>query len=90
MKYRLLIIGFLLGLGGCASFEEAYIYDREFGRATQATWESQVAYPENRKMNAPEGLAGITAEELMDVYNGTFGEKPQQLNILNLGSVGGD
>ena len=90
MKYRVLIIGFLLGLGGCASFEEAYIYDHEFGQATQATWASQVAHPEALDKKAPEGLAGITAEELMGVYNGTFGEKPQQLNILNLGTVSGN
>ena len=90
MKYRVLIIGFLLGLGGCACFEEAYIYDREFGQATQATWESQIAHPEKQETKTPEGLAGITAEELMDVYNGTFAEKPQQLNVLNLGSVGGN
>jgi len=89
MTYRLLIIAVLLGLGGCASFQEAYIYDHEFGKASQMAWESQIAHPEAHETKTPEGLAGITAEELMGVYNDTFGEKPQQLNILNLGSVSG-
>jgi len=90
MKYTVLIIGLLVGLSGCASFEEAYIYDHEYGQATQATFDSQVAYPDTQMQEGPEGIAGITAEELMGVYNGTFAEKPQQMNILTLGSTSGN
>jgi hypothetical protein len=90
MKYRVLIIGFLLVLGGCASFEEAYIYDREFGQASQAAWESQIVYPDKQSNRIPDGIEGITAEELMGVYNGTFAEKPQQINVLEIGSSGGN
>jgi hypothetical protein len=33
-------------LAGCASMEEAYYVDREFGLAQQAAWDNQVAYPD--------------------------------------------
>ena len=85
MKYKVLFIGFILALGGCASVEEAYVLDREFGQATQAAWASQVAYPDRQTVKTPEGTEGITAEEIMDVYNQTFAEKPQQINVLDFG-----
>jgi hypothetical protein len=90
MKYKVLVIGFMLALGGCAapekaSFEEAYIVDREFGQATQAAWASQVAYPDRQSFKTPEGTEGINAEEIMDVYNQTFAEEPQQINVLEFG-----
>lgn len=85
MKYKVLVIGFILALGGCASVEEAYVLDREFGQATQAAWASQVAYPDRQTIKTPEGTEGITAEEIMDVYNQTFAEKPQQINVLDFG-----
>ncbi|MEN8729652.1 MAG: hypothetical protein AB1Z51_07655, partial [Desulfuromonadales bacterium] len=69
MKYKVLVIGFMLALGGCASFEEAYIVDREFGQATQAAIASQVAYPDRQSFKTPEGTEGINAEEIMNVYN---------------------
>ncbi|MCK4621469.1 MAG: hypothetical protein KAT62_04555 [Desulfuromonadales bacterium] len=90
MKYGVLIIGLLLGVSGCASLEEAYIYDREFGQATQAALASQIVYPDRQTSKTPEGVEGITAEEIMDVYNETFAEKPQQINILTLGSASGN
>jgi hypothetical protein len=85
MKYKVLIIGFLLGLGGCASLEEAYVNDREFGQATQTARANQVAYPDRQTLKTPEGAEGINAEEVMDVYNQTFAEKPQQINVMELG-----
>ena len=90
MKYRVLMIGLLLGLGGCASLEEAYIYDREFGQAIQTSLDSQIAYPDRQQNRTPEGSEGITAEEIMNVYNQTFAEKPQQINVLKLGSSSGN
>lgn len=88
MKYRLLFIGLLFGVSGCASLQEAYHTDREFGEATRISWQQQVAYPETMAQQTPEGVSGIAAEGIMDVYNGTFGEKPQQVNILSLGATG--
>lgn len=85
MKYKAMIICFLIGIGGCASLEEAYILDREFGQATQTAWANQVAYPDRQTLKTPEGTEGITAEEIMDVYNQTFAEKPQQINVLEFG-----
>ena len=82
---NLLIFAVLL-LAGCASFQEAYLLDREFGQASQAAWEQQIVNPEGQMVHRnPEGMEGITAEEVMGVYNGTFAEKPQQLNVLGLG-----
>ena len=85
MKYKVLVIGIILALGGCASVEEAYVLDREFGQATQTAWASQVAYPDRQTVKTPEGTEGITSEEIMDVYNQTFAEKPQQINVLDFG-----
>lgn len=85
MKYKVLVIGIMLALGGCASVEEAYVLDREFGQATQAAWASQVAYPDRQTVKTPEGTEGITSEEIMDVYNQTFAEEPQQINVLDFG-----
>jgi len=89
MKYGLLYISILLGLSGCASLEEAYHLDREFGESSRVSWRQQVAYPETETLQTPEGVSGIAAEGIMAVYNGTFAEKPQQLNILSLGSTSG-
>jgi len=73
-------------LAGCASFEEAYYVDREFGQAQMMTWDSQVAYPDYRHVpKTPEGTDGITAEEIMDVHNQTFGERPEDVDVLQFG-----
>lgn len=90
MKYGVIIIGLLLGISACASLEEAYIYDREFGQATRAALASQIINPDWQTSKTPEGVEGITAEEVMDVYNQTFAEKPQQFNVLRLGSSSGN
>ena len=85
MKYGVIIIGLLLCLSGCASLQEAYIYDQEYGESVQSSLQQQIAYPDGQNGDATGGFAGITAEEVMDVYNGTFAEKPQKLNILKFG-----
>ena len=73
-------------LSGCASLEEAYYLDREFGQASQATWDRQIAYPDRcYANNVPEELNGITAEEIMSVYNQTFGRQPEKVNVFQLG-----
>lgn len=70
-------------LSGCASLEEAYYVDREFGKAQMASWDSQVAYPDYRYASrVPEGIAGITSEEIMGVYNNTFAKEPQNVDVF--------
>lgn len=52
-----------LVLTGCAALEEAYYVDREFGTASQNTWDRQVAHPDLRHAgNLPRGLDPRTAE----------------------------
>jgi hypothetical protein len=85
MKFTTIAVSLSLLLAGCASLEEAYYIDREFGQAQMASWDSQVAYPDNRYADkAPEGVPGITAEEIMSVHNRTFTKEPQQVNIFQL------
>jgi len=73
-------------LAGCASMEEAYYVDREFGQAQQLAWDRQVAYPDYRHVaKTPEVTEGITAEEIMDVYNETFAEEPENVDVFQLG-----
>lgn len=82
------LLGFVLFLAaGCSS--TPYL-DRKFGKATQASLDQQVAYPNYRfAKKVPEGMVGITAEEVMDIYNKTYAEKPQKLDIFDLQFVPG-
>jgi hypothetical protein len=85
MKFTTIAVSLSLLLAGCASMEEAYYIDREFGQAQMASWDNQVVYPDYRYVDRiPEGTAGITAEEVMSVYNRTFAKEPQQVNIFQL------
>lgn len=86
MRAFLLTIAVTFVLGGCASFEEAYHLDQEFGKASQITWDQQVANPDYRYVDkVPDTLNGITAEEVMDVHNKTYGEEPTKIDVFELG-----
>lgn len=86
MKRLFLIVAGMALLGGCASLEEAYYMDREFGMASQAAWDKQVAYPDYRyAAKVPETTEGIVAEEIMNVYTDTFGEEPEQIDVFQMG-----
>lgn len=86
MRTLACIIAAMVLLSGCASFEEAYYVDREFGQAQQVTWDKQVAYQDYRHAaKTPEVIEGITAEEIMNVYNKTFAEEPKQVEVFQLG-----
>lgn len=90
MKYLVIITAGLL-LTGCASFQEAYYLDQEFGSDSNAAWEQQIAFPEaTHDSSAPMGIEGITAEEIMGVYNETFAEEPMKQNVLSFGLPGGN
>ncbi|APG25742.1 hypothetical protein [Syntrophotalea acetylenica] len=86
MKNLSLIVTTVLLLTGCASLQEAYYIDREFGQHSQAAWDQQIAYPDYRyAAKTPETLEGITAENVMDVYNETFAEEPQDFEVIQFG-----
>lgn len=86
MKYLILIIASAALLSGCATTEEAYYVDREFGMASQAAMDKQVAYTDYRYAEkTPETTEGIVAEEIMDVYTNTFGEEPENVEVFQMG-----
>lgn len=86
MRTYLLIFAASIVLSGCASFEEAYYLDREFGEASQETWAQQVVPAEDRHAESlPETLSGITAEEVMAVHNETFAAEPTKIDVFQLG-----
>jgi len=43
MRHLILVLTGLSLLAGCASFQEAYYIDKEFGQATQKSLDQQVA-----------------------------------------------
>jgi len=82
----LLFLAAFLLMGGCASLESAYYADREFGEASQASWDLHVLYPDYRYADKiPEGTSGIIAEEIMDVHINTYKEEPTKVNVFQLG-----
>ena len=94
MKTMFFLLAASLLLAGCASMEEAYHADREFGKDSQLTWDIQVAYPDYRyvydqegNLKNPETLDGISAENVMDVNSKTFAEKSESINIMEFGIV---
>jgi hypothetical protein len=77
-----MISAFML-LAGCATMEEAYYVDREFGLAQQAAWDNQVAYPDYRYVaKTPETTEGVSAEEIMNVHNKTFAREPEETEVF--------
>jgi hypothetical protein len=88
LPVSLLFLAALLLAGGCASFESAYYVDREFGQASQASWDQQVLYPDYRYADViPEGSTGIIAEEIMAVHIETYKKAPTEGNVLQMGVV---
>jgi hypothetical protein len=92
MKTTILLLATSILLAGCASLEETYYVDHEFGKDSQMTWDMQVAYPDYRfvydqdgNMKNPETLDGVTAENVMDNYHQTFSEKAQKIDVLDFG-----
>lgn len=82
----LLSIAALFLAVGCASFESAYYVDREFGQASQFSFDQQILYPDYRYANTiPEGNVGIVAEEIMTVHVDTYKKTPRQVNVFQLG-----
>lgn len=90
MKTLILLLASSILLVGCASFEEAYYVDREFGQKSQETWDMQVAYPDYRyatdqatgDVRIPEDLEGLPAENVMEAYTNTFAEEPTKVEVF--------
>ncbi len=86
MKALISILALALLLTGCASLEEAYHLDREFGQASQASFNKMVTYPDHRYADQiPEGMEGIQAEGMMKVYDDRYRMKPVTDQIIRLG-----
>lgn len=88
MKWTFLILIVALISTGCASFEETYYLDREFGKAQMESWDKMIAYPESQYADKqPEGLEGIHAEPAMNVYHRSFSKEPTKTNVIKFGIV---
>ena len=74
----------LLLLAGCGS--PTHHIDKEFGKASRQSLELQVANPDYRYADkTPEGIAGLTAEGIMEVYTNDFDKTPTEANVFQLG-----
>lgn len=79
MKRIVLALIAVTALAGCTIFNEAYMLDQEYGDASNAAFESQIAHPDYRYANVvPEGMEGVNAEGTMDIYNKSFQEEPSK------------
>ena len=88
MKKLIVIPVTLLLLAGCSG---APHLDKEFGKASRESFDMQIAYPDYRYADkTPEGLAGLTAEGIMEVYTDDFGKPPAAVEVFQLGIQGGE
>ena len=89
MKTSIVIVITAMLLSGCSLFYDAPRIDADFGQAQAKTWASQVAFTDYRYAGkAPEGLGGIPSEQIMKVYNQSFGEKAEKREVFNLDLTG--
>jgi hypothetical protein len=77
---RIVLIGILLFMAaGCAPFKDAYYLDQEFGKDSRASWDAQIVNRDPAHLNSvPEGMTGISAEEVMSVRNQMYAERPRK------------
>ena len=86
MKKLIVIPVALLLLAGCSG---APHLDKEFGKASRESFDLQIAYPDYRYADkTPEGLAGLTAEGIMEVYTDDFNKAPAEVDVSQLGIQG--
>jgi len=88
----ILVLG-AVALLGCAAhpekFEQAYYVDHEWGVAQMQSWDAQVLNPKPARAEAvPEGMAGIHAEPVVRTLHESYQEKPQRIEIADIGIVG--
>ncbi len=88
MKKLIVIPVALLMLAGCSG---APHLDKEFGKASRQSFEMQIANPDYRYADKiPAGIAGLTAEGIMEVYTDDFGEEPTEVDVFQLGIESGE
>jgi hypothetical protein len=86
MERIVLSLIFLLSAAGCAPFKDAYYLDQEFGKDSQAAWDAQIVHKDPAHgERIPEGMTGITSEEVMSVRNQMHAEKPTKSKVLEFG-----
>lgn len=86
MKTSIVIVTAALLLSGCSLFSDAPRIDADYGQAQIRAWDNQVAMTDYRYAGiTPEGLGGIPSEQVMKVYNQSFGEKSVKETVFNLG-----
>ena len=91
MKYVILTLTCVALLAGCASFEEAYYVDREFGMANNDAFDRQIVHKDYKYAGEPvNDLSGIHAEPIMETYQGTFSEgfTSEDIDISETGTEG--
>ncbi|MDO3378429.1 hypothetical protein [Geoalkalibacter halelectricus] len=89
MKTLMMIVLAAALCAGCATFEEAYYIDREFGQAQMESWNKMIAYPDGRYADREvEGLDGIHAEPAMGVYHRSYSKEPTRGQVFQLGIIG--
>ena len=89
MQIRLLLVGALLFFSACAPFKDTPYLEDEFGKGSQAAWDAQIVNQDQpNAQKVPEGMAGITAEEIMNVRNRMFAEKVTRGTMVDFGLQG--
>jgi hypothetical protein len=72
----------VLLLSGCAVSQ----LDQEFGLATKASLDQQIVHTDNpHEGKIPEGMEGISAEELMNAYNSSYSKPAEPPKFFRLG-----
>lgn len=85
LKVPLFSLSVLL-LAGCAGSYETNYVDAEFGQASRAAMDQQIAQPAcMNEDKIPDGLTGLSAEELMTGYTGTFSRPTKTTNVFTFG-----
>lgn len=89
MKKLIVIVLAAMLLAGCSVFYDAPRIDADHGLAQAIDWDKQVAFTDYRYAGStPEGLGGVPSEQIMKVYNQSFGEKSKAEDVFNLGVTG--
>lgn len=75
----------LLLLSGCSLFYDAPRLDADLGNAQTECWSKQVAFNDYRYADRlPTGLGGVPSEQIMKIYNQSFGEKPKEEEFFKM------
>jgi hypothetical protein len=84
---RIILFGILLiTAAGCAPFRDAHYLEQEFGKDSRATWDAQIVHKDPPHGDrVPEGMSGITAEEVMSVRNQMYADKPLKSQVFEIG-----